>query len=648
MSFKGLNTKIVILKITISFALLLSLSGCSGGGSGSDEPRDIDEPKDLMGQFIDNAVQGLVYETSSQQGATDEQGTFTYRSGEIVTFKLGDTILGRVIGKPIVTPIDLVPGAEDENDSKVTNLCRFIQALDEDGDPGNGIFISQATHNLLYGTVIDFSLPVLEFSLNAEVIEFFARLAEAKGLLTLEARPVDVLLPSIYQARRHLCVSMVAHGLMAAVSAGGVFMGDNGPVDDDPSDGIALVEQRSVAGADAAAMDRLVQANNGFAFRLGQKFSSLDNFTSSPYTISSVLGMVLAGAGQSSAATIGQAAGFDLEEPALHQAFNSLDLSLNTPGQVAGNPFSSGLAGWAQQEYTVFVDFYNTLAAYYGASLAPLDFRAGDYQSRPSIEAWIAEQFTDLASPPTLSFGERTRITVAATSTFSGQWATPFAADQTQERAFECEDGDLINVPTMHVIGEFGYAQREGFKAVQLPFEDQRFAMLLLLPDSGQLVSVENDLAVNGLTPVLDLLSPATVDLYLPKFNYTSSAAINFELNALGLNNVWNEESADFSRIHPLDKLFVQNVEHKAVIAVHENQAIAAACSTLAMQGLEDMPVWPDSGFTGIIVIQPPPEPPQGADAAFSRPFLYFIYDTKTQVVIFSGRELNPWPWFRQ
>ena len=67
-------------------------------------------------------------------GITDGAGTFMYHEGESITFLVGDIMLGSAPGNFIMTPIDLVPGAVDETHPTVTNICRLLQSLDQDGN----------------------------------------------------------------------------------------------------------------------------------------------------------------------------------------------------------------------------------------------------------------------------------------------------------------------------------------------------------------------------------------------------------------------------------------------------------------------------------------------------------------------------------
>jgi hypothetical protein len=124
----------LIRPFSLSIAAALALSACGGGG-GSDTPTAVVGAQ--TGVFVDSAVEGLSYETSSGvKGTTDAQGHFKYNEGDTVTFKLGGATLGSGKATGTVTPAG-ISGGEDNN--KFTNLLVLLQSLDTDGDPSNGI-----------------------------------------------------------------------------------------------------------------------------------------------------------------------------------------------------------------------------------------------------------------------------------------------------------------------------------------------------------------------------------------------------------------------------------------------------------------------------------------------------------------------------
>lgn len=143
-------------------------STTDSGNDGSDEQM---EAAVLVGVFLDSAVEGLTYETSTQSGTTNALGEFDYLEGELVTFSIGETVFPAVIGSPERTPIDMASGSSNPEDT-TTNIARLLQSLDVDGNPDNGITIpDSASAN---AAAINFDVSVDQFENDAAVINLVA------------------------------------------------------------------------------------------------------------------------------------------------------------------------------------------------------------------------------------------------------------------------------------------------------------------------------------------------------------------------------------------------------------------------------------------------------------------------------------------
>jgi len=171
---------------------------------GSSDPESLNS-----GIFVDSPVQGLEFKSGSREGITDAAGKFFYGDNDTVIFRLGGIEIGRSASpKDMMSPIDLVdeiknPFVTQEN---VTNICRLLQTLDDDGNPDNGILITKTVRDGIASSGIsgfDFeggfeaqadallsqlknsgALPDNRALVNAETAQthFFAGLAEQNAL----------------------------------------------------------------------------------------------------------------------------------------------------------------------------------------------------------------------------------------------------------------------------------------------------------------------------------------------------------------------------------------------------------------------------------------------------------------------------------
>lgn len=135
----------------VALAILASILVACGGGGGSSNPTV------LTGIFLDSAVSGIAYRTATQSGTTNAQGEFKYLAGEQVLFSVGNIGLPTAAGASVITPLTLA-NTQHTRDKTVINILVFLQSLDQDGDPSNGISIpgnaaSLATANLDFARI---------------------------------------------------------------------------------------------------------------------------------------------------------------------------------------------------------------------------------------------------------------------------------------------------------------------------------------------------------------------------------------------------------------------------------------------------------------------------------------------------------------
>ena len=132
-----------MLRLLILTATLALVAGCSG--SCPSDSTDCSTNTYTVGQgvFVDAPVEGLTYESTGITGTTDSTGKFSYRVGSTVKFYVGGIALPPVAGASFITPMDLV-GASSPDSPEAVYIARFLQSVDSDGNPDNGIRIDKS------------------------------------------------------------------------------------------------------------------------------------------------------------------------------------------------------------------------------------------------------------------------------------------------------------------------------------------------------------------------------------------------------------------------------------------------------------------------------------------------------------------------
>ena len=85
-------------------------------------------------------------------------------AGETVTFNVGSVTLPPTLAAATITPMSLA-NTTDMGNNTVLNLLVFLQSLDDDGIPGNGIKITESAHAAAV-TSIDFTVSHTAFRTN--------------------------------------------------------------------------------------------------------------------------------------------------------------------------------------------------------------------------------------------------------------------------------------------------------------------------------------------------------------------------------------------------------------------------------------------------------------------------------------------------
>jgi serpin B len=426
--------------------------------------------------------------------------------------------------------------------------------------------------------------------------------------------------------RAAICLAFAASILLAGLACGKTAAPFEGQVVASP---LARDTAPSVSSTDLAA---LVTDDTTFAFNLYRTATAGDetsNFFFSPHSISLALAMTYAGAHGETATQMATAMHFGLSPDRLHPAFDLLDLTITRDAQALHpSDFQLSVANsfWSDESVAFQGPFLDTLALDYGAGVRVVDFRSAPDASRVAINSWVSDE-THAKIPqllPAGSIGSDTRFVLVNAIYFFGAWKTPFDATKTAPATFTHLDGSAVQVNEMHVSGELGYAEANGWQAVELPYSGDKASMIVIVPQAGQFASVEAVLSAQMIAGLVSSLQPATVTLSLPKFTIQGATiSLKQELSALGMTDAFDPAKADFSAmVQPASEpIFIGDVLHQAFVNVDENGTEAAAATAV-------------TGVTGL------PGPQVTLDV--NRPFLFLLRSTTTNAILFAGRVLDP------
>jgi len=426
--------------------------------------------------------------------------------------------------------------------------------------------------------------------------------------------------------RKVLLSALMVAMVVALVGCGGGMGGGQRA----PGESVRSSKPR-VAAPEVAAPDLAEQVggNSAFAFDLYQALREKDgNLFYSPHSISLALAMTYAGARGETERQMAGALHFMLPQERLHPAFNSLDQALASRGQGAQGQDGEGFrlnvvnAIWGQQGYEFLPAFLDLLAENYGAGLRVLDFASAPEEARGTINEWVSQQTEERIKDllPQGAVDALTRLVLTNAIYFNAAWADAFEAAQTQDGPFYLLDGSEVSVPLMRQTSGFGYAEGEGYQAVELPYDGRELAMVVLLPRAGDFERFESALDAGRVEQIVGSLEHQQVRLAMPRFEFESGFSLKEALAALGMADAFSEQ-ADFSGMTGQRDLFISEVVHKAFVSVDENGTEAAAATAVIMK------------LTAAV------EEP--VEVTMDRPFVFLIRDLETGAILFVGRVVD-------
>jgi serpin B len=371
--------------------------------------------------------------------------------------------------------------------------------------------------------------------------------------------------------------------------------------------------------------------NTSFALDMGRALQDgTKNAVYSPYSISTALAMTYAGARTTTEEAMAKTMRFELPQARLHPAFNYVDLELQKRAEGSADTKGGGFrlhtanAIWSQVGLSIEKPFLNVLSESYGARVRLADF-VRPKEAEDLINTWVSDQ-TEGKIPTLLSdnVNPETLVVLVNAIYFDAAWGVPFEKEATKPGPFETGSGASVTTDMMRGTQDTRYGAGEGWEAVEIPYAGTPVSMFVVMPAKGTADAFEQSLDGAALEALIASMEYRAVDVTMPKFSFESSASLKEALVGLGMEVAFGPV-ADFSGILEGGGIQIQDVIHKAVIAVDEEGTEAAAATAVIL------------GTTG-----GGPLPLDPAAIVVDRSFFFFIRDMPTGALLFAGRVNDP------
>jgi len=369
----------------------------------------------------------------------------------------------------------------------------------------------------------------------------------------------------------------------------------------------------------------IIEADKAFGFELFREVYTLseeDNIMISPLSVSYALGMTYNGADGTTLQAFNDVLHFgDLTTEEVNESYKDLmDQLLNLDDKVE---FSIANSIWYRLGFQVLAEFIKTNEDYFDAAVKEIDF--GDPQTVELINQWIEDKTNDKIKDMLDFIPVDAVMYLINAIYFNAPWKYEFEKGDTYQGDFKLANGTKHQVDYMRVTGNFQYTSNEDFTAVELPYGDSTFSMVVMLPSPEKEVSdLVSKLDIAHWDSWFDGSMYMGVQVDLPKFKYEFKELLNDPLIDLGMGVAFSEFEADFTRINPGGHLFISRVIHQTFIDVQEEGTEAAAATIVEIS------------LTSI----------GGGGSPFyfkaDKPFLYLIKENSTGTIVFIGKVGKP------
>ena len=371
----------------------------------------------------------------------------------------------------------------------------------------------------------------------------------------------------------------------------------------------------------------IVAANTEFALKLFDELclNSSSNVFISPLSISTALTMAYSGSGGTTEEAMRATLGYgDMSTGEIEAGYKSLLTSLASVDNDVQLSIANSV--WVKEDFDpqVYEAYKETLKTYY---LSEYFARPFNQATADELNKWVSDKtekkitkILDEISPDNVMF-------LLNAIYFKADWTHQFKESDTQKRDFYLTDGSIVQVDTMAQEEKIKYTKGSNYAAARLPYGREQIAMYVFLPDQnatlGEFMETLDpeklEAIIGGMHSVSDL------KLRMPKFKYEyGKKRLNDALTSLGMGVAFEPFEANLSRIADVrpQNLYIDFVDHKALIEVDEKGTVAAAATNIGIS------------LTSMA--------PSEIQFYVDRPFFFIIRDDRTGTILFMGRILNP------
>ena len=365
-----------------------------------------------------------------------------------------------------------------------------------------------------------------------------------------------------------------------------------------------------------------VNGDNAFALRLFQLIARQDdgeNAFISPLSVAMAMGMLYNGTSGDARTEMAQAFGMaDFTDEEINAYYQKMSQALLDIDPLTTMLIANSI--WYDRDYPVKQSFFDINKKHYNAEVQGLDFKAPSAVG--TINNWCDKNTKGKIKEIIDEIPDEAIMYLINAVYFKSKWQFQFDKKNSRTAKFTLQSGVQTDVTMMEQTADLRYYAHEKLRCVEMPYGNQAFSMVAILPADGKELNTVIESLDNELwQQIVAGLHTANVHLKLPRFKQECEFKLNEPIASLGINLIFCEGYLNGIADDP--RLVVSNIKHKTFVEVNEEGTEAAAVTSVEV------------GYTSIGPSVPVP-------FHIDRPFLYLIKEKSTGVILFIGRMDHP------
>ena len=281
-------------------------------------------------------------------------------------------------------------------------------------------------------------------------------------------------------------------------------------------------------------------------------------------------------------------------------------------------------AAFTLMDFDLLASVRESLLHIFHCDISPVNF-SEPAETAQTINSWVSKKIDKLIEKDMVN-GNWTRLVLINALHFKGVWEKKFDKKKTAKGKFFLPSGERVMADMMVQEAEIPYAVLDdiGSTVVEIPYKGDRIVMQIVLPnDKSGLRGLEEKIESVDIGDIFRQHQRNTlVRVKMPKFKLSSSADPSDSLQALGMARLLD---FDFGCSGIDRRIQIVHFDKQEVaIEVNEQGSGAAAATVLGAAFLSE-------GVTDI---------PRLFNV--DHPFLFYIRDKLTGMLLFQGRIANP------